>query len=265
MDQHRIDTEASAGVTASIEGGVAVVTLNKADRRNVLDEEMVSGLHAAFERLEADASVRVVVLTGAGTAFCAGAHLDTLLGAAQGGFDRVKGVYDGFLRVLHSPLPTIAAVNGPAVGAGFNLALACDVRLASQTAVFASRFLELRLHPGGGHSWLLERAVGRQRAMAMTLFGQSLDAQQAYATGLVLDVLAPDLLIAAARELAAGVVEMEPELVRAAVATLRAAEQEPRHDKVLEIETARQQWSTTRPDFVRRTRELQARIARRRR
>ena len=80
-------------------------------------------------------------------------------------------IYEGFLRVLRSPLPTIAAVNGPAVGAGMNLALACDVRLAGASARFDTRFVKIGLHPGGGHVWMLERAVGPQAAAAMVLFG----------------------------------------------------------------------------------------------
>ena len=84
---------------------------------------------------------------------------------------RSRSIYDGFLRVLRSPLPTIAAVNGPAVGAGLNLALACDVRLAAESARFDTRFLRIGLHPGGGHVWMLERAVGPQAAAAMVLFG----------------------------------------------------------------------------------------------
>ena len=104
-----------------------------------------------------------VVLTGAGKAFCAGAELSVLRAAADGDFDSVRPVYEGFLRVLRSPLPTIAAVNGPAVGAGFNLALACDVRLAGRHAIFDTRFTQLRLHPGGGHTWLLARARARRR------------------------------------------------------------------------------------------------------
>ena len=110
--------------------GVAVVTLNDPAHRNVFSSRLVHALAAAMERAERDDATRCIVVTGAGSAFCAGAEVATLRGAAVGEFDDVETVYQGFLRVRDCPLPTIAAVNGPAVGAGFNLALACDVRLA---------------------------------------------------------------------------------------------------------------------------------------
>lgn len=248
-------------VVVESDGGVVVVTLNRAERRNVLDADLVGSLDTAFDRIESEGSARAVVLTGAGPAFCAGADLGTLIRSAEGHFDEVRGVYEGFLRIMRCPLPTIAAVNGPAVGAGLNLALACDIRTASTAAVFESRFPQLRLHPGGGHTWLLERAVGRQQATAMALFGRRLDADQALAAGLVLEIHEPVDLIPGAIDLAAGVAEMEQDLVRQITSTLRSAEQEPKHQQVLELETTRQQWSTTRPEFVAHTHALQTRIS----
>src|SRR5262245_45415145 len=107
---------------------------------------------AAFDELEANAEVRAVVVTGAGKAFCAGAELETLRVTDREGLSRI---YEAFLRVARSPLPSVAAVNGAAVGAGLNLALCCDVRLAARSARFVARFLELGIHPGGGHTWML--------------------------------------------------------------------------------------------------------------
>jgi enoyl-CoA hydratase len=101
-------------------GGAAVVILNAPQRRNVLSQAMVTAIGDSFDELEADDSVRCVVLTGAGSAFCGGAELSTLEHAATGDFEPVRAVYRGFLRVLDSPLPSIAAINGAAVGAGFN-------------------------------------------------------------------------------------------------------------------------------------------------
>lgn len=240
--------------------GVAVITL-RGPARNALDEGMVSALSAAFDRAEADPAVTCVVLTGDGPAFCSGAVLDTLIASADGRFDDVVAVYEGFLRVRRSPLPTIAAVNGPAVGAGLNLALACDVRVASTTARFESRFPVLRLHPGGGHTWLLERAVGRQRATMMAVFGEVLDAEAALEAGLVASIHEPDALIDAAVELGSKANGLEREYVEAVTATLRTAEETPLHADVLAIETERQRWSTTRPDFVENTRALLERIS----
>lgn len=248
-------------VVVESDGGVAVVTLSRAERRNVLDTDLVGSLADAFDRIESEGVARAVVLTGAGPAFCAGADLGTLIRSAEGHFDEVRDVYEGFLRIMRCSLPTIAAVNGAAVGAGLNLALACDVRMASTAAVFESRFPQLRLHPGGGHTWLLDRAVGRQQATAMALFGRRLDADQALAAGLVLEIHKPVDLIPGAVELAAGVADMEQDLVRHITSTLRSAEQEPKHQQVLELETMRQQWSTTRPEFVAHTHTLQTRIS----
>jgi enoyl-CoA hydratase len=245
----------------SREGNVGVVELNRPERRNALDEDLVTGIATAFDELEADPAITVVVVIGAGTAFCAGAVLDTLVRSADGGFDEVKAVYDGFLRVRRSPLPTIAAVNGPAIGAGLNLALACDVRIASTAARFESRFPQLRLAPGGGHSWLLEQAVGRQLATLMSVFGRAMDAETALAAGLVAEVVAPEDLREAAATLGAAVEGIEREWLTTVVSTLRDAEEEPTHAAVLALETERQRWSTTRPDFVARTRALQQRIS----
>jgi enoyl-CoA hydratase len=249
------------GVEVIVSDGIALVTLDRAERRNALDGPLVDAILAAYDEIEQRPEVRAVVLTGRGAAFCAGAVLDTLIQSAEGGFDGVARVYDGFLRVLRSPLPTIAAVNGAAVGAGLNLALACDVRLASTAARFESRFPQLRLHPGGGHTWLLGRAVGRQAATMMSLFGTVLDAEAARTAGLVASVHEPQGLVPAALSLARQVAEIDRELVTRMVDSLRAAEQTPQHGDMLAIETERQRWSTTQPDFVRHTRALQERIA----
>src|SRR4029077_8614069 len=122
------------------------------------------------DRVEADEGIGAVVVTGTPPAFCAGANLGNL--GSTGG-PGLRSIYEGFLRVARSPLPTIAAVNGAAVGAGVNLALVCDVRVAAKRAKFITRFMDLGLHPGGGHTWMLERAVDHQAATAMVLLGEA--------------------------------------------------------------------------------------------
>ncbi|MFD1715440.1 enoyl-CoA hydratase-related protein [Amnibacterium flavum] len=209
-------------------------------------------------RLERRGGTALITLSG--PAFCSGAVLSTLVASADGRFDDVIAVYEGFLRVRRSPLPTIAAVNGPAVGAGLNLALACDVRTASTSARFESRFPALRLHPGGGHTWLLERAVGRQRATMMNVFGEALDAAAALQAGLIASVHSPDALVEETVELASRATELDREYVEAVTATLRTAEETPEHAGILDLETRRQRWSTGRPDFIAATRALQERI-----
>jgi enoyl-CoA hydratase len=129
---------------------VALITVNDPDRRNAVTGEMSALLRAAVARAEADPHVHAVVVTGAGKAFCAGADLSALsaagAGAAEAGLQRL---YDGFMAVGNCTLPTIAAVNGAAVGAGLNLALAADVRIAGPHALFDARFQKLGIHPGG--------------------------------------------------------------------------------------------------------------------
>src|ERR1700684_812809 len=170
-------------VLFSVDDHVALITVNDPERRNAVTGEMSKQLRAAVERAEADSGVHAVVVTGAGKAFCAGADLSALGSAAEEGLLRL---YDGFMAVGKCALPTIAAVNGPAVGAGLNLALAADVRIAARSARFAPGFVRLGLHPGGGNTWLLERAVGQQMMVAMTLFGEVLDGAAAAQCGLAL-------------------------------------------------------------------------------
>ena len=140
------------------------------------------------------------MVTGAGCAFCAGADLGNLQTATR---ESLGNVYEGFLRVARSPLPTLAAVNGAAVGAGMNLALGCDVRIASTRARFDTRFLQIGLHPGGGHTWMQLRTVGLQAAMAAVVFGQVLDGAEAERVGLVYRCVADDELLEQAQAFAA--------------------------------------------------------------
>jgi enoyl-CoA hydratase len=251
-------------VTLDRRGSVAVVTLNDPRHRNILTAALVRAVADAFDRAEADESTRCIVLTGAGSAFCAGAELATLRGAADGDFDSVEQVYEGFLRVRESPLPTIAAVNGPAVGAGYNLALACDVRLAGPGARFDTRFAALRLHPGGGHAWMLARAVGQQRAMLACLFGEVWDARAALDAGLVAAIIEDDGLVEAAVALGQRLATQEKAYVQRLLATLRATLSTVDHADALAAETEAQRWSATRPVFRDGVRAIEESIAARR-
>ena len=166
--------------------GVVVLTLDDEARRNALSAPMVDAIVAAVDAAEADEAVGALVVTGRPPAFCSGADTSSLraLGDGPSAAGSVRSIYDGFLRVRDCALPTLAAVNGPAVGAGFNLALCCDVRLAAESARFDSRFATIGLHPGGGHTWMLDRAVGPQAAAALALFGASVDGRRAAELGL---------------------------------------------------------------------------------
>ncbi|MFC5219886.1 enoyl-CoA hydratase-related protein [Streptomyces coerulescens] len=250
-------------VSLSSTRGVAIVTLQAPERRNLLSAEMVRSLAATFDELEADASIRCAVLTGAGSAFCAGADLSTLEDAARGHFEPVREVYEGFLRVLRSPLPTIAAVNGPAVGAGLNLALACDVRLAAESARFDTRFARLHLHPGGGHTWLLAQAVGRQQATMACLFGQVWNAREAYERGLVAGVHPDGDVLDAAVALAESLNGHDRAFVHRLTATIRESAVTADHQTAFLAETEAQIWSTEQPAFLSGVTRLREAIGRR--
>jgi len=196
---------------------VAVITVNDPDRRNAVTDAMSEQLRDAVARAEQDQGVHAVVVTGAGKAFCAGADLSALGAAARDGLERI---YAGFMAVGSCSLPTIAAVNGAAVGAGMNLALAADVRIAGPRAVFDPRFQKLGIHPGGGATWMLHRAVGPQVARAALLFGMSFDAESAVRHGLALQISEDP--VAAALELAAGPAAAPREVVIATKASMRA-------------------------------------------
>ena len=239
-------------------GRVAVMTLNDPKRRNALNLAMCGEMVAAFAEFEADDAVGAVVVTGAAPAFCAGADL-TQLGESQR--DGLHAIYDGFLRVAHSPLPTVAAVNGAAVGAGMNLALATDVRVAARSARFDTRFLDLGIHPGGGHTWMMQRIVGPQTTMAMVLFGEVLDAAAAERAGLVWQVVDDDVVVDRAVELAARAAAGPPELVRKIKATIGTMPSIDVHDDAVELELDPQVWSINQPEFAERLAALQRRIS----
>ncbi|MFC8511831.1 enoyl-CoA hydratase-related protein [Streptomyces sp. NPDC057257] len=244
-------------------GGIAQVVLSDPQRRNVLSGPMIDALLDAYDHAEADPGIRCVVLAAHGPAFCAGAELEVLEKSAAGDFSGIERVYRAFLRVAESALPTIAVVDGPAVGAGFNLALACDLRTASAGAVFDSRFTALRLLPGGGHVWLLERAVGRQAATAMALFGERIGADDAHRLGLVWSVSAtPEDALEQARALAGRVAGVEREFVTTLVGSLRDAASVGSHDLAVTGERYTQRWSVTRPDFLSGVRNMRARVER---
>lgn len=247
-------------VEVEVTGGVAVVTLNDPERRNVLTGPMVESIVAAFDALEADPTVAAAVVTGAAPAFCAGADLGDLGASRDAG---IRSIYEGFLRVARSPLPTIAAVNGAAVGAGMNLALGCDVRVVAESAKFICRFVELGLHPGGGHTWMLQRAVGAERAAAMVLFGETVRGPEAERMGLALRAVPDAEVVDAALTLASGAATAPPELVRRVKATMRAVRPLADHDAAVDTELDAQVWSLGQPFFAERLAAMQARVQKR--
>jgi len=238
-------------------GRVALVTLDDPKRRNALNLDLCAELVEAVEALEQDDTVGALVVTGNPPAFCAGADLSQL-GASQR--DGLKKIYAGFLRVASSSLPTIAAVNGAAVGAGMNLALACDVRLAARSARFDTRFVDLGLHPGGGHTWMMRRIVGPQATAAMVLFGQILDGAEAERVGLVWRCVDDDALLDDAIAMAARAASGPPELVPVIKQSIADMATIDDHEAAVERELDPQVESLNRPAFAERLAAIQARI-----
>lgn len=245
-------------VRSEVVDGVGLVTLDAPERRNAFDLAMCDEVVRAVDALEADPSVGALVVTGAGSAFCAGADLSHLGSSTREG---LLDVYEGFLRFARSPLPTIAAVNGPAVGAGMNLALACDVRLASPSARFDTRFLQLGIHPGGGHTWMLRNAAGPQAAAAMVLFGEVLSGPDAAAQGLAWRCVADEELVATAVAMGARAAAAPAELRARAKATIADMATVATHPEAVERELVDQVWSVTQPAFAERLAALQRKIS----
>ena len=245
-------------IDVQVVDGVGILTLDAPHRRNAFDLDMSDEVGEALDSLEADPGVGALVVTGRGSAFCAGADLSHL-GASQR--EGLLAIYEGFLRVARCPLPTIAAVNGPAVGAGMNLALAADVRLAGTSARFDTRFLQLGIHPGGGHTWMLRRIVGPQVASAMVLFGEVLSGPEAAECGLAWRCVEDDDLIDAAMTLARRAAAAPPELVRRTKATIAAVATIDDHPSAVERELVDQAWSVSQPAFAQRLAAMAAKIS----
>lgn len=240
-------------VTYDVRDRVALITVNDPDRRNAVTVEISAGLRAAVSRAQADESVHAVVVTGAGSAFCAGADLSNL--GSSPARDGLHRIYDGFLAVADCSLPTVAAVNGPAVGAGLNLAMACDVRVAGPKALFDPRFQKLGIHPGGGATWMLQRAAGPEVARAALLFGMRFDADSAVRHGIALRVA--DDPVASAFELAAGPAAAPRAVVIATKATMRrtispGSVDSEQHAYAVEAEIDPQAESLKSPEFAAR-------------
>ena len=245
-------------VLTSIADGVATLTLNNPDERNTLTAPMVAGIIEAMDRIESDPTVGALVVTGTAPAFCAGANLGNLAEATK---ESLGTIYEGFLRVARSPLPTIAAVNGAAVGAGMNLALGCDVRLAARRAKFDSRFLQIGIHPGGGHTWMLRRTVGPQATFASVVFGEVIDSAEAERIGLVHRCYDDDKLLAAAQEMAARAGAAPRELLIEMKKTIQDMADVRTHPEAVDRELTPQVWSTRQPWFAARLAALQAKIS----
>jgi len=227
-------------------GGVGLLRLNDPGRRNALSAPLVGEIVAAVAELDA----RIVLLKHNQQELVGGGDIRA--------YNANVPVINGL--IARSPLPTIAAVNGAAVGAGMNLALGCDVRLAGRSGRFDTRFLQLGLHPGGGHTWMLQRIAGAQAAAAALLFGEVLDGEAAERAGLVWRCVDDDDLLEGALAMARRCAEGPHELARRIKATLRRQAAVSTSADAVEVELGEQLWSLDQPEFAERLAALRRRV-----
>jgi enoyl-CoA hydratase/carnithine racemase len=214
------------------DGAVVVLTLNAPERRNGIVPELIESMLRAVADINEDPAVNCAILTGADPAFCAGGNLKGMYareGVYGAGFDERKAYYvDGIQRLTLAitgiEVPVIAAVNGPAIGAGLDLVTMCPIRIASERASFAESFIKLGMIAGDGGAWLLPRAIGDAAAAELTLTGDTIDAETARALGIVSRVVPHEDLMPTARDIAARIVRHPPQAIRQNLELLRASQ-----------------------------------------
>ncbi|MGL4542222.1 MAG: crotonase/enoyl-CoA hydratase family protein [Polymorphobacter sp.] len=242
------DDDKTQDVLSELTDGILTLTLNRPEKRNPISElDMIDALVAALERADADIDVRVVILTGAGSAFSSGGDIKKMASGsglraalpAQTRRNYRTGIQRLPLLFQSLEVPVIAAVNGPAIGAGCDLACMCDIRIAADTARFAESFVKIGIVPGDGGAWLLQRVVGLSKATEMTLTGMTIDAAEALACGLVSKVVPAAELMDAARVVARMVADNPPHAVRMSKRLIRQS-QEATLSTVLDLSAAMQ-------------------------
>jgi 2-(1,2-epoxy-1,2-dihydrophenyl)acetyl-CoA isomerase len=220
-----------------VKDGVALLTLNRPDRLNALGGTLRDDLLDAVTRAAADPAVRAMVITGAGKGFCAGGDVKDMAerraaGASRGVLEKIAPSRDRVLLAMReAPQPIIAAVNGAAAGAGMNLALGCDIRLASTAARFSQAFVKRGLHPDWGGTYFLPRVVGMAKACELIFTGDLIDAAEALRLGIVSAVHPPEELMPAALALGRKIADGPPLAIRLAKRSLY-------HNEVADLRTA---------------------------
>ena len=205
-----------------VKDGVATLTMNRPERLNALGDTLREDLQDAVTRASEDPEVRVMILTGAGRGFCSGGDVKAMnerreSGGARPVMDKVAPGRDQTVQALRdAPKPVLAAVNGAAAGAGMNIALCCDVRLASTAAKFSQAFVRRGLHPDWGGTYFLPRIVGTAKACELIFTGDVIDAHEALRLGIVSAVHAPEALMPAAHALARKIADGPPIAIRLA-------------------------------------------------
>lgn len=214
----------------SREGSIVTLTMNRPDRLNALDNELPKALNKAIARIANDPDINVVILTGAGRAFCAGGDLGVIgKGRALGEVRALEPILRTGMQVILKlrtmPQPVIAAVNGPAAGAGMNLALACDLRVAVEEAVFGQNFAKVGLFPDYGGTYFLPQLIGPAKAAELFYTGDMIDAQTALRLGIVNHVFASDQFRAGVESLAAKIATGPQKAIRAVKQTIFAQDE----------------------------------------
>ena len=229
-------------------GAIVTLTINRAESRNPLGEEGDGELFAdAADRINQDREIRCAILTGAGSAFSAGGNVKAMRersGAFAGGSTALRERYrHGIHRLVRAlygiEVPLIAAVNGPAIGLGNDVACLADIRIASEKAVFGATFLRVGLVPGDGGAWILPRVIGHARAAELFFSGETIDAATALSWGLVSRVVPPAKLMEEASGLAAKIIRQPPDVLRMTKRMMREAERAS-FETVLEMSAAMQ-------------------------
>lgn len=216
------------------EDGIVILTLNRPDKRNAISSrEECDEVVDACARLRRDDDVRAVIVTGAGSAFCAGGDLKGMrdgtgiTGGKSGAEIREsyrRGIQRIPLALYELDVPTIAAINGPAIGAGLDLACMCDIRVASEKALFAESFVKVGIVPGDGGAFLLPKVIGMSRALEMSLTGETIGPAEALAIGLISRVVAPEALLDSAKQTARKIAANPPQAVRLTKRLLRESQ-----------------------------------------
>ncbi|WP_328809969.1 enoyl-CoA hydratase/isomerase family protein [Rhodococcus sp. NBC_00294] len=247
----------ASSVNVSIADGAAEITIANPGARNAIDATMARDLVDACDRIDADASVGVAIVRGDDGYFCSGGSRSELAAISSApvsdeGVALIQTIYDAFLRVGRLRVPTIAAIRGGAVGAGVNLAMATDVRIISCTARFTSGFVNIGIHPGGGHYTLLGRSANPEAATALGVLGDSVDGARAVELGLAYLAVADESVEPEAWRLTE-TSRRDPALARAAIASLRAEVHAPgvSWDAAVAMERGVQAWSFARKGAAR--------------
>ncbi|MBW1893305.1 MAG: enoyl-CoA hydratase [Deltaproteobacteria bacterium] len=199
-------------VLFDIEEKVAVITLNRPDRRNAINQALLIKLYDCLEEVERNSDISVAVLTGSGTTFCAGLDLSVIV--TENLMDPREDGTDLMDIVKACKKPLIGAINGHAITGGFELALNCDFLIASENASFADTHAKIGIHPGWGMSQLLQDAIGRRRALQMSLSCRFINAEQAFNWGLVNEVVPSDALMTRVKQIAKDICSVNPYMMQ---------------------------------------------------